>query len=387
MSKTVAEVRAEFPEISDEFVYFDNSATTFKPLSVIEAVDDYYRKHNSNVHRGIYDLSVRVTELYEGARKIIKDFVGADDSYEVIFTRNTTEAINVVAQGLELNQDDEVIVSDREHHSNLLPWNKNGTIIKNFIPNENLDDLQSKLNERVKVISTTAWSNILGKVTNLQEILELAKQSEKITLVDAAQWVINEKVSMKNIDFLAFSGHKMYAPMGIGALVARRELLKMMKPVFYGGDMVEYVHSADDFALADIPHRFEAGTPNIGGVVGLTAAINWIKENGYFTDEKHELYRYAREQMRSIPHVNLLPGDDIICLTVEDVHPHDVAQCLNNDHIFVRSGYHCAQPILEKLGCGPVTRVSLACYNTHEEIDRFLTSLKNVRQKMGIANV
>ena len=181
MSKTVAEVRAEFPEISDEFVYFDNSATTFKPLSVIEAVDDYYRKHNSNVHRGIYDLSVRATELYEGARKIIKDFVGADDSYEVIFTRNTTEAINVVAQGLELTQDDEVIVSDREHHSNLLPWNKNGTIIKNFIPNENLDDLQSKLNERVKVISTTAWSNVLGKITNLQEILELAKQSEKIS--------------------------------------------------------------------------------------------------------------------------------------------------------------------------------------------------------------
>lgn len=390
MSRSVSEIRKDFPQISDDFVYFDNAATTFKPQSVIDTMTHFYESKNANVHRGIYDLSEEATELYENARTIVRQFVGADDSYEVIFVRNTTEAINLVARGLDYKV---AILGGREHHSNLLPWLQNENIIVHQADANNDILKQPKLSTKADILAISAWSNVLGKETRLNEILDNSNDYCHIRLVDAAQWVANEKISMNNIDLLAFSGHKMYGPMGIGVLVAKKNLLEKMRPLYWGGEMVDVVHRATNSnwhhtsikaQMADIPQRFEAGTPNVAGVAGLVAAIQWIQKNGYFSDEKIALYEYARNKMREIPHINVLPGNDIICFTIDGVHPHDAAQSLNEDKIYVRSGFHCAQPLLEELGYGPVVRVSLACYNTKSEVDRLIAALKKVRKKMGI---
>ena len=390
MSRSVSEIRKDFPQISDDFVYFDNAATTFKPQSVIDAMTHFYESKNANVHRGIYDLSEEATELYENARTIVRQFVGADDSYEVVFARNTTEAINLVARGLDYKV---VILGGREHHSNLLPWFQNENIVVHQADANNDILRHPKLSTKADILAISAWSNVLGKETRLNEILDNSNDYCHIRLVDAAQWVANEKISMNNIDLLAFSGHKMYGPMGIGVLVAKKGLLEKMRPLYWGGEMVDAVHrtASSDWhnafikaQLTDIPQRFEAGTPNVAGAVGLVAAIEWIQKNGYFSDEKIALYEYARNKMREIPHINVLPGNDIICFTIDGVHPHDIAQLLNEDKIYVRSGFHCAQPLLEELNYGPVVRVSLACYNTKSEVDRLIATLKKVRKKMGI---
>ncbi len=390
MSRSVSEIRKDFPQISDDFVYFDNAATTFKPQSVIDAMTHFYESKNANVHRGIYDLSEEATELYENARTIVRQFVGADDSYEVVFVRNTTEAINLVAPGLDYKV---VILGGREHHSNLLPWLQNENIVVHQADANNDILKHPKLSTKADILAISAWSNVLGKETRLNEILNNSNDYCRIRLVDAAQWVANEKISMNNIDLLAFSGHKMYGPMGVGVLVAKKGLLEKMRPLYWGGEMVDTVHRATnsnwhhtsiEAQMADIPQRFEAGTPNVAGAVGLVAAIEWIQKNGYFSDEKIALYKYARNKMREIPHINVLPGNDIICFTIDGVHPHDVAQSLNEDKIYVRSGFHCAQPLLEELNYGPVVRVSLACYNTKSEVDRLIIALKKVQKKMGI---
>ena len=390
MSRSVSEIRKDFPQISDDFVYFDNAATTFKPQSVIDAMTHFYESKNANVRRSIYDLGEEATELYENARTIVRQFVGADDSYEVVFARNTTEAINLVARGLDYKV---VILGGREHHSNLLPWFQNENIVIHQADANNDILKHPKLSTKADILAISAWSNVLGKETRLNEILDNSNDYCRIKLVDAAQWVANEKISMNNIDLLAFSGHKMYGPMGIGVLVAKKGLLEKMRPLYWGGEMVDAVHrtASSDWhnafikaQLTDIPQRFEAGTPNVAGAVGLVAAIEWIQKNGYFSDEKIALYEYARNKMREISHINVLPGNDIICFTIDGVHPHDIAQLLNEDKIYVRSGFHCAQPLLEELNYGPVVRVSLACYNTKSEVDRLIATLKKVRKKMGI---
>lgn len=390
MSRSVSEIRKDFPQISDDFVYFDNAATTFKPQSVIDAMTHFYESKNANVYRSIYDLGEEATELYENARTIVRQFVGADDSYEVVFARNTTEAINLVARGLDYKV---VILGGREHHSNLLPWFQNENIVVHQADANNDILRHPKLSTKADILAISAWSNVLGKETRLNEILDNSNDYCRIKLVDAAQWVANEKISMNNIDLLAFSGHKMYGPMGIGVLVAKKGLLEKMRPLYWGGEMVDAVHrtASSDWhnafikaQLTDIPQRFEAGTPNVAGAVGLVAAIEWIQKNGYFSDEKIALYEYARNKMREISHINVLPGNDIICFTIDGVHPHDIAQLLNEDKIYVRSGFHCAQPLLEELNYGPVVRVSLACYNTKSEVDRLIATLKKVRKKMGI---
>ena len=390
MSRSVSEIRKDFPQISDDFVYFDNAATTFKPQSVIVAMTHFYESKNANVYRSIYDLGEEATELYENARTIVRQFVGADDSYEVVFARNTTEAINLVARGLDYKV---VILGGREHHSNLLPWFQNENIVVHQADANNDILKHPKLSTKADILAISAWSNVLGKETRLNEILDNSNDYCRIKLVDAAQWVANEKISMNNIDLLAFSGHKMYGPMGIGVLVAKKGLLEKMRPLYWGGEMVDAVHrtASSDWhnafikaQLTDIPQRFEAGTPNVAGAVGLVAAIEWIQKNGYFSDEKIALYEYARNKMREISHINVLAGNDIICFTIDGVHPHDIAQLLNEDKIYVRSGFHCAQPLLEELNYGPVVRVSLACYNTKSEVDRLIATLKKVRKKMGI---
>ena len=390
MSRSVSEIRKDFPQISDDFVYFDNAATTFKPQSVIDAMTHFYESKNANVRRSIYDLGEEATELYENARTIVRQFVGADDSYEVVFARNTTEAINLVARGLDYKV---VILGGREHHSNLLPWFQNENIVVHQADANNDILKHPKLSTKADILAISAWSNVLGNETRLNEILDNSNDYCRIKLVDAAQWVANEKISMNNIDLLAFSGHKMYGPMGIGVLVAKKGLLEKMRPLYWGGEMVDAVHrtASSDWhnafikaQLTDVPQRFEAGTPNVAGAVGLVAAIEWIQKNGYFSDEKIALYEYARNKMREISHINVLPGNDIICFTIDGVHPHDIAQLLNEDKIYVRSGFHCAQPLLEELNYGPVVRVSLACYNTKSEVDRLIATLKKVRKKMGI---
>ena len=274
MSRSVSEIRKDFPQISDDFVYFDNAATTFKPQSVIDAMTHFYESKNANVRRSIYDLGEEATELYENARTIVRQFVGADDSYEVVFARNTTEAINLVARGLDYKV---VILGGREHHSNLLPWFQNENIVVHQADANNDILKHPKLSTKADILAISAWSNVLGKETRLNEILDNSNDYCRIKLVDAAQWVANEKISMNNIDLLAFSGHKMYGPMGIGVLVAKKGLLEKMRPLYWGGEMVDAVHrtASSDWhnafikaQLTDIPQRFEAGTPNVAGAVG-----------------------------------------------------------------------------------------------------------------------
>ncbi|MBQ8156808.1 aminotransferase class V-fold PLP-dependent enzyme [Candidatus Saccharibacteria bacterium] len=380
----IAKLRAEFPQINDEVAYLDNAATTFKPRVVLAAVEQFYREQNANVHRGIYDLSSEATQRYEAVRQKVRDFVGADDSYAVIFTLNCTAALNLVARGLE-HKLTRVLVSDYEHHSNLLPW---GHVAE--VESFDFGNYAAVIaRNTAELLAVTAWSNILGKNTELAAILAAAKERRMITVVDAAQWVAHQDVDMCNIDCLAFSAHKMYGPMGLGVLVARKDLLAQMSPQNWGGEMVDFVHSATDYGLTVIPQRFEAGTPNVGGVLGLGAAIDWLRAQNRQQIFAYEqtLYCKARTQLAKIPGLQLLPGKDIICFTLQDVHPHDVAQLLNDDGICVRAGFHCAQPLLEKLGCGPVTRVSLACYNTGQEILRLCDALAQIRQKMGLKNV
>lgn len=394
----------DFPIFSNiSTTYLDNAATAQRPASVIEAEHNFYVKHNANPLRGIYQLSVEATEQLENGRREVRRFIGAASSDEIIFTRNTTESLNLVAYSYGLshvNEGDEVLVSITEHHSDLLPWQmvcreKKATL--KFIDCEqdgsiDLNKVEKLITDKTKIVAIAQVSNILGRINPIKEIAALAHAKGAVIVVDGAQSTPHIPVNVQELDadFLAFSGHKLYGPMGIGVLYGKRELLDDMPPFMSGGEMIETV-SRTGAVYAELPHKFEAGTVNGSGAAGLGAAIRYIDSVGFDTIHKLELEAssYAFNKMKEMPHIHIIGSDKaeehngIITFTIDDVHPHDVAEIFASDDIAIRAGHHCAQPLLEHLGYRATVRASFAFYNTVEDAEKFINSLSTIRERMG----
>lgn len=400
-------VRQDFVLLQNtDRVYFDNAATSQKPKCVIDAVQEFYEKYNANVLRGLYPLSVEATERYENARKTVQRFIHAACPEEIIFTRNATESMNLVAYSYgmaNLKAGDEILVSILEHHSNILPWQmvSRATGAKlvflecepdGTIPKEKMDEAFS---EHTKLVAVTQVSNVLGCVNDIPELVKRARACGAVILMDAAQSAPHMPIDVQklDVDFVAFSGHKMLAPMGIGVLYGKQELLEKMPPFLTGGEMIETV-SRYDAVYAELPHKFEAGTVNAGGAVGLAAAIDYLESYGMDTIHavEQELTAYLFRGMNAIPHVHVLGSQrednhtGIVSFTVDQVHPHDISEVLSSDGMDIRAGHHCAQPLHDHLGIHSTARASLMFYNTKEEIDRFLESVSNIRRRMGFGN-
>ena len=399
-------VRQDFVLLQNtDRVYFDNAATSQKPKCVIDAVQEFYEKYNANVLRGLYPLSVEATERYENARKTVQRFIHAACPEEIIFTRNATESMNLVAYSYgmaNLKAGDEILVSILEHHSNILPWQmvSRATGAKlvflecepdGTIPKEKMDEAFS---EHTRLVAVTQVSNVLGCVNDIPELVKRARACGAVILMDAAQSAPHMPIDVQklDVDFVAFSGHKMLAPMGIGVLYGKQELLEKMPPFLTGGEMIETV-SRYDAVYAELPHKFEAGTVNAGGAVGLAAAIDYLESYGMDTLHavEQELTAYLFRGMNAIPHVHVLGSQrednhtGIVSFTVDQVHPHDISEVLS-DGMDIRAGHHCAQPLHDHLGIHSTARASLMFYNTKEEIDRFLESVSNIRRRMGFGN-
>lgn len=402
MSKSV--YRADFPLLeSSDVIYMDNAATSQRPQVVLDAMNEFYKHHNANPLRGVYKLSVEATQDYENARAKVAKFIGAAGSEEIVFTRNATESLNLVAYSYGLNNikaGDEIVVSILEHHSNMLPWQmvakatgaklvfldceEDGEITK--------AEIDSKINEKTKIVACTQISNVLGIPTPIEYIIEKAHSVCAIAVVDGAQSIPHKKIDVRALDadFFAFSGHKLCGPMGIGVLYGKKELLDSMPPFLSGGEMIEYV-TRDSATYAELPHKFEAGTVNAEGAVGLAAAIDYIEGVGYDKIEaiEKELSAYAIETLSKNKYVRILGSKDpakhsgIINFILEGVHPHDVSTILDSKGIAVRAGHHCAQPLLQHLKINSTTRASLSFYNTKEEIDALSAALLEIRKEMG----
>ena len=404
----VEKIRADFPyldseKVGKEVIYLDTGATSQKPAYVIDAVDEYYRYSNANPHRGAHFLSWKATEAYEETREVVKDFIGARKSSEIVFTRSTTEALNLLAYSYGLNnlkKDDEILITILDHHANLVPWQmvakKTGAKLVYAYLNDDYgldyDDLKSKINEKTKIVSVTGASNVTGELIDSKLITKWAHEVGAISIVDGAQLIPHVKTDVEDIDcdFLAFSGHKMFSPMGIGVLYGKYELLDELEPFNYGGDMIEYVYEQES-TFQEPPIKFEAGTPNVGGVLGLKAAIEYVEKIGM--DEifayEHELTSYAYDLIKDIPNIKIFyptngKAGSVISFTFTDIHPHDIATILDSKGIAVRSGHHCAMPLHGYLGISATARASFSIYNTKEEAEIFASELKNVRKVMGL---
>ena len=404
-----ADFRSDFPIFNapenKDLIYFDNAATTQRPRQVIDAVKNFYEKSNANPLRGLYGLSSRATEIYENARGTVAAFLNA--AYEeIIFTRNASESWNHVAYAWGMHnvrEGDEIAVTVMEHHSNILPWQmvcaaKNAKLVfldcdkaTGEIPLSELN----KINERTKLVAVTYVSNVLGITNPVKEVAEAAHKNGAVVVVDGAQAVPHFGVDVQAIgaDFFAFSGHKMCAPMGIGVLYGRRELLEAMPPFLRGGEMIEYV-TKEGATWAELPHKFEAGTVNAAGAAGLGAAIDYINSIGFdeIVRRDHELTTLLMGEMRRIPYVHVVGHPDplqhsgIVTFTIDGVHPHDIATVLDEEHIAIRAGHHCAQPLGAHLGLPSTARASLYFYNTEDEVRRFAEKLASVRKWMGYGN-
>ncbi len=396
--------REDFPLLKQNHtIYIDNAATAQKPRSVIEAERIFYEETNANPLRGFYPLSLDATEVYENARKEVQNFIHAESEKEIIFTRNTTESLNLVAYSYALKNlkpGDEIVVTIMEHHSNLLPWqmaaSMTGATLKYLEcePDGTLTEqaLTEAIHEKTKLLAVGHVSNVLGCVNPVRKMADLAHSFGAVVVVDAAQSAPHMEINVKELgaDFLAFSGHKLMAPMGIGVLYGRQELLENMPPFLTGGEMIQSV-SREGAVYAELPHKFEAGTVNAAGAAGLAAAIRYIKELGFETIEKKELEltKQAMDGLSELPHVHIIGSEKpenhtgIVSFTIEQVHPHDVSEILAADGIDVRAGHHCAQPLLTFLKVYNTTRASFMFYNTTEEVDAFVKSVAQVRRRMG----
>ena len=408
MTLNVQEIRKEFPILqrkthdSVPLVYLDSTATSQKPLAVIEAMDLYYRMSNANIHRGLHTLAEEATAMYEEAREKIAKFINAPSARQVIYTRNTTESINLVAHAwarANLKTGDLVILTEMEHHSNLVPWHMleaERGIELDFIPVTesgllDLDAYKTLLSRNPKLISFTHMSNVLGTINPAAEIIRLAHEVGAVTLVDAAQSVPHLRVDVQALDadFLAFSAHKMCGPTGIGALYGRLELLESMPPFLGGGDMIREVHLRS-FKPNTLPHKFEAGTPAIAESVGFGAAVDYLNSVGMdnIASHEHVITEYALERLEEIPGVRVFGPDagqkgGVAAFTLAGVHPHDVAQILDRDGIAVRAGHHCAQPLHEKFGIPATSRASFYLYNTKDEVDLLVNGIYKVKDLFG----
>ena len=398
------EIRKDFPLFnSADVVYLDNAATSQKPECVIQAERDFYEKSNANPLRGLYALAEKATKEYEDVRKTVADFIGAADSSEIIFTRNATEGLNLAAYCLSqimLKEDDEIVVSIMEHHSNLLPWQqaarRTGAVLKFIECSKDgviTDEaFENAITDKTKIVAMTQISNVLGSKNDIKKYASYCHDRGIVFVADGAQSVPHIPVNVQElgVDFLSFSGHKMFAPMGIGVLYGRKSLLEQMPPFLYGGEMIESV-TRESAVYAEVPHKFEAGTVNASGAVALAEAIRYINKTGFDVIQEREDYltKYAFEKMTAVNGVHIIGSPDasshhgILSFTLDGVHPHDVASILDADNIGVRAGHHCAQPLLAYLGISSSTRVSLAFYNTCEEIDTFVDSLSQIRRQMG----
>ena len=394
----------KFLDMEREYVYFDNGATTQKPSAIIDGVIEYYEHENGNPHRGAHHFAVESTEVYEASRDRVAKFLNAK-SNEIVFLRNATEALNLIAYswGLDnLKEGDEILLSIMEHHSNLVTWQyvaeKTGAKLVYLYLDENMqitdEEFNSKLSDRTKLLTITAASNVLGTMPDVKKFINIAKEknSDIVTVVDAAQYIPHHKVDVLdwNCDFTVFSGHKMYSEMGIGVLYGRAEILNKMKPFMYGGDMIEYVYE-DRSSFLESPQRFEAGTANVGGAKSLAMAIDYIESIGIEKIYEYEsaLTSYAYDKMKELPYLDVYTTSSkdrspVISFNFKEAHPHDVASVLDSYNIAIRSGHHCAQPLHRYLGTNFSCRASFAVYNTFEEIDYFLDHLEDVRRVMGI---
>ena len=400
----IGDYRKDFDILnSGDYVYFDNAATSQRPNQVLDAISNFYRTANANPLRGLYDWSMAATEMYEDSRRVVADFIGAKTPEEIIFTRNTSESLNLVAYsyGLDnVSEGDEIVISVMEHHSNMLPWQmvckkKNAKLV--FLePDEegviSKEEYESKITDRTKIVAIGHVSNVMGVTNPVKEIAAYAKSKGAIVVVDGAQSTPHMKVNVKELgaDFFAFSGHKMLGPMGIGVLYGRKELLEKMSPFLTGGEMIEYV-TRTDATYAELPHKFEAGTVNASGAVGLAEAIRYLQNVGFDAIEAQEqkLTALLMEGMSKLPYIKIYGSKDpkkhcgIVTFTIDGVHPHDISSVLNDDHVCIRAGHHCAQPLMQFIGAGSTARASLYFYNTEEEVKIFLEKLAKVREVMG----
>lgn len=396
--------RQDFPLLRENpIVYLDSAATAQRPDVVIEAEMEFYRNYNANPLRGLYSLGIEATDRYEEARECVAKFIHAASAKEIIFTRNATESLNLVAYsyGLShLQKGDEIVVSILEHHSNQLPWRmvaeKTGAVVKYLECDRQGHisdaDLQAAFSEKTKLVAVTQVSNVLGIRTPIEKIVALARKSGAVVVLDAAQSTPHMEVDVQKlgVDFLAFSGHKLMAPMGIGVLYGRKELLSEMSPFLTGGEMIRTV-TRDKVVYAELPHKFEAGTVNGAGAWELAAAIRYLQEVGYEQIQKQELLLTTQlmDGLKKVPHVQVQGSPDpkehcgIVSFTIDGVHPHDVSSILDADGIAVRAGHHCAQPLMQQIGVMSTTRASMYFYNTEEDIEKLLASVQTIRRRMG----
>ncbi len=401
IDERLLEIRQDFPVLNrlvygKPLVYLDNAATTQKPKCVISAISDYYLNYNSNIHRGVHRLSQEATDEYEKSRKIIKEFINANNTNEIIFTRGTTEGINLVAHSFvrpRLSKGDEILITYMEHHSNIVPWqivceetgaklvvapiNDAGELI--------FEEFEKLLTERVKFVSVVYVSNSLGTINPIEEIIKKAHSKGIPVLIDAAQSIQHMKIDVRRLDcdFLAFSGHKIYGPTGIGVLYGKDEHLDKMRPYQGGGDMIKSVSFVRTI-YNDLPYKFEAGTPNIEGAIGLGKAIEYVNQIGFdfIIEHENQLLEYAQEKLSEIDGLKIIGTASrkasVVSFVLENVHPHDVGTMLDVDGVAVRTGHHCTEPIMRRFGVPATTRASFAFYNTKQEIDILANSIQKV---------
>ena len=400
--------RSDFPFFSNEknkgLIYFDNAATTQRPHQVIDAIRHFYEENNANPLRGLYDLSVRATEAYENARHTVARFINAAEDCEVIFTRNASESLNLIAYtyGMtNIREGDEIAVSIMEHHSNILPWQmvtkaKGAKLVYLECDRESGvisdEEIAAKIGSRTKLVAVAHVSNVLGITNDIEKIAKAAHKAGAVVVVDGAQAVPHIKTDVRALDadFYAFSAHKLTGPTGCGVLYGKKSLLENMPPFLRGGEMIEYV-TREEATWAPLPAKFEAGTVNAGGAVALEAAVNYIESIGFDHITKHDNSLASRliEGMKEIPHVSVIGNSDgnrhcgIVTFTIDGVHPHDIATVLDTERIAIRAGHHCAQPLGSYLGVPATARASVYFYNTEEEVDVFLSKVKNIRSWMG----
>jgi len=398
----VKSIREAFPILNQEvnghpLVYLDSAATSQKPVQVIEAVSNYYREINSNVHRGVHTLGTKATDAYEGAREKVRKFINASSMEEIIFTRGTTTAINTVAASYgraNLKAGDEIVISYMEHHSNIIPWQQvakaTGATLK-YIPLEedgsiSIEQAKATINSNTKIVAIMYVSNVLGSINPVKEIAAIAHQNGAVMLVDGAQSTPHMKVDVQDLDcdFYALSGHKMCAPTGIGALYGKKHLLENMEPIEFGGEMIDFV-DLQDSTWKELPWKFEGGTPIIAGAVGLGAAIDFLNDIGMDNIEKHEheIVEYALEQLSSVEGITIYGPKHragLVTFNIDDVHPHDLATVLDVEGIAIRAGHHCAQPLMRWLKVSATARASFYLYNTKEDVDAFVRGLVKTKE-------
>ena len=394
-------IRDDFPILSSrinnhQLVYFDNAATTQKPQSVIDGISNYYKNYNANIHRGIHTLAEKATEEFEETRSLVKDFIGASSENEIIFTRGTTEGINLISSSLSkfyFNEGDEIIISEMEHHSNIVPWQmiakekKLNLKIVNVSEDGDIDltHFENLITEKTKLVSIVYISNTLGTINPIKKMVEICSENSILSVVDGAQSSAHKKIDVQNLncDFYVFSAHKMYGPTGVGVVYGKEEILEKMPPYMGGGEMIKDV-SFSNTTYNNLPYKFEAGTPNIGDVIGFKEAINYIKNIGIDNIETYEisLKKYTEDALKKIDGINVIGTAKnkvgIFSFTTEKVHYYDLGLLLDAKGIALRTGHHCTQPLMDKYSLDGTARLSLAIYNSTEEVDYFIESLSNL---------